>query len=67
MISVSNCHFGQADQVWQQCRRGAYDRNPEQFINGIPDVPKPPRKVWINQPQTDTNLTIEQSHNPAHE
>ena len=36
-------HFGEADRVWQQRQREAYDRDPEQFINGIPQILKPPQ------------------------
>ncbi len=36
-------HFGETDRVWQQRQREAYDRDPEQFIKGIPQVQKPPQ------------------------
>ncbi len=41
-----------------------YTREPERFIRGVPKVPMPPKKVWINNqddPQATQKIVTEKS------
>jgi len=61
-------HYGKVDQVWQarqSVMKEAYARNPNQFIHGIPHLPKPRQHVWINKPPYAPNLNKAQSENPG--
>ena len=53
LMHPSTIHYGKTREVWQARQRimqEAYAREPERFIRGVPKVPMPPRKVWINPP-----------------
>jgi len=46
-------HFGQAPQRREQralVLRGAFEKNPERFVRGVPRPPALPGQVWINGP-----------------
>ena len=47
-------HYGRTEElqvVRQLALDTAYAANPERFVNGYPQAPRPPEEVWINQPQ----------------
>jgi putative transposase len=53
-------HYGRAEQIHEQRARvlaAAYAAHPERFVHGVPQPPKLPTAVWINQPETQ-----EQAH-----
>jgi len=47
-------HFGLAEERRQRralMLRGAFERNPERFVRGLPKPPALPEQVWINKPK----------------
>ena len=65
MMTPKSVHTGEAKALLEKRRelmRIAYDKNPERFVHGIPQVPDLPTEVWINKPQKKTpnkNIPIE--------
>ena len=54
LMHPSVVHFGEARavQIQRQCvLNKAYEQNLERFPRGVPYVPMPPKKAWINPPQ----------------
>jgi uncharacterized Fe-S cluster protein YjdI len=46
--------YGKADQIRAQrlqVLHAACRAHPERFVKGRPDLPEPPRAVWINPPK----------------
>ena len=58
-------HYGLAEETIEQRRevlQKAFDRHPKRFKNRPPQVPNPPREVWINPPKSDEEeTTVEDS------
>ena len=57
LMTPSDVHFGRAPiiiQKRQNVLQTAYEKHPERFVNGVPEVPKLPEAVWINPPQKTT-------------
>ena len=55
-------HYDRTEElqvVRQRALDHAYAVNPERFVNGHPQAPKPPAEVWINQPQESTEIEDE--------
>ena len=54
LLTPSDVHHGRVDACIAQ-RQAVLERafvaHPERFVRGIPNVPRPPTKVWINKPE----------------
>ena len=54
LLTPDAVHQGQAEKICQTRKitlTRAYLKHPERFVNGQPEPPKLPDKVWINPPQ----------------
>jgi putative transposase len=64
LLTPAMVHFGRTDEVLTH-RRGvlhaAHAAHPERFVHGLPEPPRPPSAVWINQPPAGA-LALEPSH-----
>jgi putative transposase len=60
-LTPADVHFGRATAKLEQRERvlrAAYDRHPERFVRGLPQVLRPPAAVWINPPETDAGTHV---------
>jgi putative transposase len=65
MLTPVSVHYGQAQQIVaqrNQTLQAAYDKRPERFVRGTPSQKQPPRDVWINPPEPETNPLQTQKH-----
>jgi len=54
LLTPANVHYGQAQDVLEQRQQvlwQAYQRHPERFVGGAPQVAQLPSAVWINPPK----------------
>lgn len=61
LLTPTSVHYGQAQTILvqrQQVLQTAYAAHPERFVKGMPLVPAPPKKVWINKPNPDPFLLL---------
>jgi putative transposase len=64
LLTPAIVHRGRTDEVLAQRRavlHAAHAAHPERFVHGLPEPPRPPGAVWINQPPAGT-LELETSH-----
>jgi len=57
LLTPASVHYGQAEIILEQRQQlllTAYEAHPERFVQGRPQPPSLPAKVWINQPQLKT-------------
>ena len=60
LLTPADVHYGRAEAVLAQremVMQQAYERHPERFVNGPPRLPELPAAVWINPPQTRTEMS----------
>ena len=60
LLTPADVHYGRAEAVLaqrQMVMQQAYERYPERFVNGPPRLPELPAAVWINSPQTGTEMS----------
>ena len=53
-------HFRKADEQREKralVLRGAFEKNPERFVRGLPTPPALPEQVWINKPRAAAQLS----------
>ena len=53
MLTPASLHDGTSQPILQAravTMIGAYVRNPERFVGGVPKIKTPPTEVWINKP-----------------
>lgn len=53
LLTPADVHYGRAKEIIekrQEVLLKAYDEHPERFVNGPPQHPQLPTKVWINPP-----------------
>jgi putative transposase len=56
LLTPSSLHYGQSEEIIElrkQTLHGAWEKNPERFVNGTPTPGQLPRAVWINAPKRD--------------
>ena len=56
LLTPATVHYGEVEAVLaqrQQVLDAAYAQHPERFVQGRPTVTKPPKEVWINQPESE--------------
>jgi len=56
LLTPATVHNGEVEAVLaqrQQVLEAAYAKHPERFVRGKPTVARPPKEVWINQPEKD--------------
>ena len=61
MLTPATVHYQQAEKVIDHRREvflEAYAKQPERFVNKIPEPMKPPVAVWINKPKTENNKPV---------
>jgi putative transposase len=61
LMTPATVHYGQVETVYQQRQQvlaAAYAAHPERFVRGKPKPSRPPREVWINQPQDMHQATV---------
>ena len=54
LLTPFEVHFGKAELKREQravVLRGAFEKNPERFVRGLPRPPALPTQVWINKPK----------------
>lgn len=54
LMTPAMVHYGRAEQVREQRLQvldAAYRAHPERFVKGRPNLPEPPKAVWINPPK----------------
>jgi len=54
LLTPFEVHFGKAELKREKralVLRGAFERNPERFVRGLPRPPALPTQVWINKPK----------------
>jgi len=59
LLTPADVHYGRAEEVLAQrhtVMQQAYERHPERFVQGLPRLPELPAAVWINPPQTKTEM-----------
>jgi putative transposase len=64
LLTPATVHHGRTDEVLARRRtilHAAYAAHPERFVHGLPEPPRPPSAVWINQPPAGT-FQLEDSH-----
>jgi len=64
LLTPATVHRGRTEEVLAQRRavlHAAYAAHPDRFVRGLPEPPRPPRVVWINQPPAGT-FQLEGSH-----
>ncbi|EMI15605.1 integrase catalytic subunit [Rhodopirellula maiorica SM1] len=62
LLTPSSLHYGQAEKVIEsrkQTLHGAWQKNPERFVHGIPTPASLPKAVWINAPKRTDELKSE--------
>lgn len=55
-LTPAQVHEGRVQEVLAQRQAAldrAYQEHPERFVRGVPEVPRPPRAVWINPPANE--------------
>jgi putative transposase len=60
MLTPFDVHYGHVEErlaVRAATLQAAYERNPERFPHGVPEVKRPPTEVWINKPSNDDAQT----------
>jgi putative transposase len=60
LMTPVTVHYGQVEVVYeqrQQVLEVAYAAHPERFVRGRPTSSRPPEEVWINQPESEHQLT----------
>jgi putative transposase len=64
LLTPADVHLGRTDEVLAQRRvvlHAAHAAHPERFVHGLPEPPRPPSAVWINQPPAGT-VELKASH-----
>jgi len=61
LLTPAVVHYGLAEQVLQQRQNvltQAYRKHPLRFVRGLPQIPRPPARVWINPPKEEKEAAV---------
>jgi putative transposase len=61
LMTPTTVHYGRTEVVYEQRRQVlemAYAAHPERFVGGQPTPVRPPKEVWINQPESEQRTDL---------